>query len=328
MLAANSNVSGDIRMKNFARGTYLALALAVVLVTSACSDGDRPVPLSAVEIAPPIVVPTQTNVNSTNPTLTLADNNDVSPGDALTLVWSDEFDGASLDTETWFFETGDGSQYGNPGWGNNERQYYLPDNANLVGGVLTIEAREESIGTFDYTSARINTRDRFAFKYGRIEASMRLPGGQGLWPAFWLLAQDSSYGGWAASGEIDIMEAVNLGGSGGNSVHGTIHYGGEFPANTSSGESYLVPSDATADFHTYAVEWDATEIRWYVDDVLYAMRNTWSSTGGPFPAPFDEHFYILFNVAVGGNWPGAPDAGTTFPVTMEVDWVRVYSGEP
>ena len=157
---------------------------------------------------------------------------------------------------------------------------------------------------------------------------MRLPGGQGLWPAFWLLPQDSPYGGWAASGEIDIMEAVNLGGSGGNEIHGTIHYGGEWPDNQWSGSDYVVSSSAQDEFHTYAVEWDSGEIRWYVDDVLYAMQNNWSSTGGAFPAPFDEPFYIIFNVAVGGNWPGSPNASTVFPVTMEVDWVRVYSGQP
>lgn len=157
---------------------------------------------------------------------------------------------------------------------------------------------------------------------------MRLPGGQGLWPAFWLLPQNSPYGGWAASGEIDIMEAVNLGGSGGNEVHGTIHYGGEWPNNRWSGAGYLVSSSAQDDFHTYAVEWDNAEIRWYVDGVMYAMQNSWSSTGGAFPAPFDEPFYIIFNVAVGGNWPGSPNANTVFPVTMEVDWVRVYSGQP
>jgi beta-glucanase (GH16 family) len=256
------------------------------------------------------------------------DNVEVSPGDALTLVWSDEFDGAALDPESWFFETGDGSEYGIPGWGNNELQYYLPDNAQLGGGLLTITAREQSIGAFRYTSARINTRDRIAIRYGRIEARMRLPGGQGIWPAFWMLAQDSPYGTWAASGEIDIMEAINLGGTGGNLVYGTIHYGGEFPGNLSSGASYQVPANAQEEFHTYAIEWDSDEIRWYVDDQLYAMQNNWSSTGGAFPAPFDQPFYIIFNVAVGGNWPGSPDANTEFPVTMEVDWVRVYAGEP
>ena len=305
----------------------LALLLATLTLAS-CDSGNRAVPYSEVDVAPPLAVPAQSNVNISNPTLSVANNFDVSPGDALTLVWSDEFDGASLDPNTWFFEAGDGSQYGIPGWGNNELEYYLPDNAQIVDGKLTITAREEQIGAFNYTSARINTRDRFAVRYGRIEARMRLPGGQGIWPAFWMLAQDSPYGGWPASGEIDIMEAVNLGGSGGNTVLGTIHYGTSFPSDYEfSGESYLVPSDATAEFHTYAVEWDATEIRWYVDDVMYAMRNNWYSTGD-FPAPFDVPFYLIFNVAVGGNLPGSPNATTTFPVTMEVDWVRVYSGEP
>ena len=304
-----------------------ALLLAALILAS-CDSGNRPVPYSEVDVAPPLVEPAQSNVNISNPTLTVANNFDVSPGDALTLVWSDEFDGASLDPNTWFFETGDGSQYGIPGWGNNELEYYLPDNAQIVDGKLTITARKESIGAFNYTSARINTRDRFAVRFGRIEASMRLPGGQGIWPAFWMLGQDSPYGNWPASGEIDIMEAVNLGGAGGNTVLGTIHYGTSFPSDyVFSGESYLVPSDATAEFHTYAVEWDATEIRWYVDDVMYAMRNNWYSTGD-FPAPFDVPFYLIFNVAVGGNLPGSPNATTTFPVTMEVDWVRVYSGEP
>jgi beta-glucanase (GH16 family) len=322
-------------MNHFSSGRILAFALTAFFVVSACEDSKRPVPYSQVEIGdPPVVVPPvdpeippQSNVNIDDPTLTVANNEEVSPGDTLTLVWSDEFDGDALDPEIWFFETGDGSEYGIPGWGNNELQYYLPDNAQLDGGLLKIEVREESIGTFNYTSARIDSYERFAFKYGRIEARMRLPGGQGIWPAFWMLPQDYAYGGWAASGEIDIMEAVNLGGTGGNMVLGTLHYGGESPNNVSTGESYVVPTDAKADFHTYALEWDATEIRWYVDDVMYAMQNSWSSTGEPFPAPFDKPFNILFNVAVGGNLPGSPDESTVFPVTMEVDWVRVYSGE-
>ena len=277
---------------------------------------------------PPPPPPTGPNVNINNPTLVTADNSAVSPGDTLTLVWSDEFDAAQLDPESWFFEEADGSQYGIPGWGNNELQWYLPDSAQLENGNLVITARNEVSNGKNYTSARINTRDRFALRYGRIEARMKLPGGQGIWPAFWMLPQDDVYGTWAASGEIDVMEAVNLGASGGNTVHGTLHYGGEWPNNASSGSSYVVATDATAEFHIYAFEWDATEMRWYVDDVLFAMQNSWSSTAAPFPAPFDERFYILLNVAVGGNWPGAPDAATVFPVTMEVDYVRVYSGEP
>lgn len=303
----------------------ILFVFASVALSGCWEDSDDR--LSEVELAPPLAVPPQDNVNSTDPTLSLFDNAPVGSSNALTLVWQDEFDGDRIDPEIWFFQRGDGTDEGIPGWGNNELQYYLPDNAQVSDGTLKITAREESIGAFNYTSARIITRDRVAVRYGRIEARMRLPGGQGLWPAFWMLPQDNRYGGWAASGEIDIMEAVNLGAAGGNQVFGTLHYGGEAPANVFTGESYVVPADATAEFHTYAIEWDPTEIRWYVDDVLYAMQNSWFSTAADFPAPFDQPFYILFNVAVGGNFPGAPNASTVFPVTMEVDWVRVYAGE-
>ncbi len=266
-------------------------------------------------------------MNIPNPTLTVADNSPVEPGDTLVLVWSDEFDGARLDPETWFFETGDGSQYGIPGWGNNELQWYLPDNAQLDNGRLVITAKSESSNGYGYTSARINTRDRFAFRYGRIEASIRFPEGQGMWPAFWLLPQDSNYGTWAASGEIDVVESVNPNASGGNRVYGTIHYGATWPNNQMSGNHYDVATDVTAGFHEYALEWDESEMRWYVDDILYSTQTSWSTTAAPYPAPFDRPFYILLNVAVGGNFPGPPSGSTAFPVTMEVDYVRVYSGE-
>jgi len=205
---------------------------------------------------------------------------------------------------------------------------YLPDSAELRNGRLVITARKESRNGKNYTSARINTRDRFAFRYGRIEARMKLPKGQGLWPAFWLLPQDPAYGTWAASGEIDIVEARNPGSTGGNTIYGTLHYGGQSPNNVYSGEQYAVATDVTADFHVFALEWDEAEIRWYVDGILFAVRNTWSTTAAPFPAPFNKPFYILLNVAVGGNFPGSPTASTVFPVTMEVDYVRVYSGKP
>jgi beta-glucanase (GH16 family) len=275
-----------------------------------------------------VIVRPAGNVNIVNPTLIVADNTAVSQGGTLNLVWSDEFNGAQLDPGAWFFESGDGSQYGIPGWGNGELQWYLPDSAKLSNGLLIITARNESQNGKNYTSARLNTRDRFAFRYGRIEARMRLPAGQGVWPAFWLLPQDDAYGTWAASGEIDVMEAVNLGASGGNTVHGTLHYGSQWPNNVYTGDSYVVPTDAAADFHDYVLEWDETQMRWYVDGVLYAMQNSWYSTSAAFPAPFDQTFYILLNVAVGGNWPGSPNASTVFPVTMEVDYVRVYSGAP
>jgi beta-glucanase (GH16 family) len=300
------------------------------MVLAGCAESDRPTPLSQIETIPAADTETRTNLNINNPSLVLADNDKVAPGGAKTLVWSDEFNASRLDPAVWFFETGDGSQYGADliGWGNDELQWYLPDNAQLSDGKLKITVRRETAGGYNYTSARINTRDRFAFRYGRIEASMKLPPGQGIWPAFWLLAQDSPYGRWAASGEIDIVEAVNLDGTGGNQIFGTIHYGGEFPANLSTEARYRPSTDVTAEFHTYALEWDPTEIRWYVNDTLYAVQNSWSSTAAPFPAPFDQSFYIIFNVAVGGRFPGPPSGATQLPVTMEVDWVRVYSGEP
>ena len=266
------------------------------------------------------------NVNIDNPALTVELNEPITPGGARTLVWSDEFDGERLDPQRWFFETGDGSQYSLVGWGNDELQWYLPDSALVENGLLLVTARRESESGYDYTSARLHSRGRFAFRYGRIEARIRLPGGQGLWPAFWLLPQEDTYGTWAASGEIDIMEARNLGGTGGNTVFGTLHYGGVSPDNVFSGNEYVVPGSATDEFHLYALEWDPNEIRWYVDDVLYAMQNFWHTASAAYPAPFDQPFYILLNVAVGGRFPGAPSPATEFPVTMEVDYVRVYSG--
>ena len=304
-------------------GVRCALIALLVLLAS-CGGGGQSDASPPLPPTPP--PPGPVNVNIANPTLTVANNSPVTPGGALRLVWSDEFNAARLDPEAWYFESGDGSQYGIPGWGNNELQWYLPDSAELRNGTLAITARKESQNGKSYTSARINTRDRFAFRHGRIEARIRMPKGQGLWPAFWLLPQDNAYGTWAASGEIDIVEATNPGATGGNTIYGTLHYGGQFPNNVLSGEQYGVATDVTADFHTYVLEWDQAEIRWYVDSILFAVRNTWFTTAAPFPAPFDQRFYILLNLAVGGNFPGPPDASTVFPVTMEVDYVRVYSG--
>jgi beta-glucanase (GH16 family) len=317
--------NGD--MKTAPAGLRWALLALLGLLTS-CGGGGGQSVANPPPPPPPPPSPSPGNVNIDNPTLTVADNFRVSPGGALTLVWSDEFDGSRLDPKMWYFESGDGSQYGIPGWGNNELQWYLPDSAGVSNGTLRITARRESRNGKDYTSARINTRDRFAFRYGRIEARMKLPRGQGLWPAFWLLPQDQAYGSWAASGEIDIVEARNPGSSGGNTIYGVLHYGGQWPRNVSSGEAYAVATDVTADFHTYVLEWDEAEIRWYVNGILFAVRNTWFTSASPFPAPFDQRFYILLNLAVGGSFPGSPTASTIFPVTMEVDYVRVYSGRP
>jgi hypothetical protein len=178
--------------------------------------------------------------------------------------------------------------------------------------------------TRNYTSARLRTLSKGDWTYGRFEARMKLPYGQGLWPAFWMLPTDGVYGEWAASGEIDIMEII---GSQPNVLHGTIHYHGEWPNNWYSGASYTLSSgDFSDDFHVFAIEWEEGEIRWYVDGIHYSTKNSWDTTSGaPFPAPFDEDFHILLNVAVGGNWPGSPDGTTVFPQRMEVDYVRVYA---
>lgn len=312
------------------RGSWPAMALLGFLAGcggggggGAAPEAGNPPPPPSPPAPPP---PPTVNVNIDNPTLTVADNEPVTPGGRLTVVWNDEFAAERLDPGTWFFETGDGSQYGIPGWGNNELQWYLPDSAQLEDGKLVITARRQASNGRSYTSARLHTRDRFAFRHGRIEARIRLPAGQGLWPAFWMLPQENAYGTWAASGEIDVLEARNLGGSGGNTIYGGLYYGGPWPRQIGSGEEYVVAGNVTTEFHVYALEWDDAEIRWYVDGTLFAVRNAWSSTGGAFPAPFDRPFYVLFNVAVGGNYPGSPTPATVFPVTMEVDYVRVYSG--
>jgi len=243
------------------------------------------------------------------------------------LVWSDEFAGREVDLSKWTFQLGDGTDVGlPPGWGNNELQFYQADNATVAGGFLTITAREESIGGRDYTSARMRSLGKGDWTFGRMEMRARMPIGQGLWPAFWMLPSDSSYGTWAASGEIDIVEYI---GSLPYRILGTIHYGGPWPGNVYSSTDYVLPSGTFHDdFHVFAVEWAFGEIRWYVDDVLFAGRNAWFSTGGPFPAPFDVDFHLLLNLAVGGNLPGPPNAATLFPQEYVIDYVRVYQVPP
>lgn len=238
------------------------------------------------------------------------------------LIWSDEFEAAGIDVGKWEFQIGDGSAYGIPGWGNNELEYYRRENATIENGKLIITAKQEAFGGKNYTSARMRTMLKGDWTYGRFEIRAKLPYGKGIWPAIWMLPTDNAYGGWAASGEIDIMELV---GHEPNKVHGTLHFGGTWPNNTSASLAYTLPSGKFADdFHVFRLEWRPGEMRWYMDNVLYHTRTQWHSAGGPFPAPFNQRFHLLLNVAVGGNWPGNPDATTTFPQRMEVDYVRVY----
>ena len=252
--------------------------------------------------------------------ITAADN----PQSGWTLVWRDEFNGSSIDATKWEHAV-DAN-----GGGNNELQYYTerPENSYVEDGKLIIKALRERYSsgakTRDYTSARLSTPNKGDFLYGKIEVKAKLPAGQGLWPAIWMLPTDWVYGGWAASGEIDILEAVNLESNGENNIHGTLHYGGEWPNNTSSGKSYTPDTSVTDNFHVYSIEWEPTEIRWYVDGVLYQTQNDWWSDVGEYPAPFNQRFHIILNVAVGGNWPGSPNDNTLFPQTMAVDYVRAY----
>ncbi|MFW6298526.1 MAG: glycoside hydrolase family 16 protein [Bacillota bacterium] len=248
------------------------------------------------------------------------------------ITWCDEFTGEGdnvnaqgVDMDKWDFQTGTGEEYGLTGWGNNEAQYYREENARVEDGRLIIEALHENHEGMDYTSARLWTKPTFDQTYGRFEAKIKLPVGDGLWPAFWMLPQDDVYGGWAASGEIDIMEAK---GRLPMQSTGAIHYGGSWPDNTYEHGEYAFPEDRSiADFNVYAIEWEEEEIRWYVNDEHMHTASSWYTEGHDFPAPFDQDFYLLLNLAVGGNFDDGrmpPDSLFDDPVQMEVEYVRVY----
>ena len=296
-------------------------------------------------------------------TSTDIDSVDVSaPVSDWQLVWSDEFDDTGIDDNKWTHEVNC------DGGGNNEAQCYTDseENAFVSDGVLNIVALPAEEGAAKpYTSARLITQYKADFKYGRFEIRAKLPEGQGSWPAFWMMPTDSVYGGWPRSGEIDIMEAVNLkaADADGNPeahIYGTLHYGQEWPNNDSSGQAYSLPdgSNPADDFHTYAIEWQEGEIRWYMDDYLYATQRRsevrYNSNGeatglshrGWYTeyfeqgtgelvthwdnAPYDQEFYMILNLAVGGSWPEAvnetgidPEAFTNGQ-SFEIDYVRVY----
>ena len=232
-----------------------------------------------------------------------------------TLVWRDEFDGTSLSAD-WTHEIGTGSG----GWGNNELQYYREQNTSVQDGYLVITAKKESFGGQEYTSSRIITSGKRNFKYGRIDIRAALPKGQGIWPALWMLGSNFNTVGWPKCGEIDIMEMVGGDASGrNNTVHGTVHWDANGYATYT--DSYTLNSGIFADeFHVFSIVWDDKSITWYVDDVQYNVIDI-------TPADLDEFqkdFFFIFNVAVGGNWPGSPDATTVFPQRMIVDYVRVF----
>ena len=202
-------------------------------------------------------------------------------------------------------------------------EYYTdsPKNARIENGRLVITAIKDDDG-HQFTSARMNTKGKFSWLYGRIEASIKVPRGKGFDGSFWMMPEDSVYGVWAASGEIDICEIL---GKDTTTAHGTLEYGGQSPKNVHSGSDYTLPSgDFSQEFHLVSLEWEKGVMRWYVDNKLYQTQTRWHTNAAPFPAPFDKNFHIILNLSVGGKWPGAPDNNTRFPQSMEIEYVRVY----
>lgn len=272
------------------------------------------------------------------------------------LAWSDEFEGRAIDREKWDFDIDCW------GGGNNERQCYTdrPDNAAVNGGMLTITARQETYtgpavpphmrgnaadpaatATKAYTSARMVTRGKAAWRYGRIEVRAKLPAGQGTWPAVWMLPEDQTYGGWASSGEIDILEAVNLGvacaacpGGRENTILGTLHFGGGWPDNALASTETNAP-DVLDGFHTFGIVWAPGRIDWTYDGRVYATKRRgdwWTNASSEPDAPFDRPFHLILNLAVGGGL--SEERGLKgidediWPQAMQLDWVRVWQCEP
>ncbi len=331
----HNEIPGTLMNKNFKATPLLALVSTLTLL--GCGGGAE----------------TDTNTTAVDPSQPVSD---------WKLVWEDEFDSSAIDANNWTHEVNC------DGGGNSEKQCYTDsaENSFVSDGKLNIVALPAGDDAdLPYTSARLITRYKADFKYGRFEISAKLPSGQGSWPAFWMLPTDEVYGGWPKSGEIDILESVNLNtvDADGNveaNIHGTLHYGKAWPDNSSSGTSYTLPDNINPadDFHTYAVEWQEGEIRWYVDDYLYATQRksevrtnsrdeavglshrgwfteNFDNVSGELTtfwenAPFDQEFFLILNFAVGGDWPenvnnlGIDAEAFANGQTFEIDYVRVY----
>ena len=234
----------------------------------------------------------------------------------LKLVWQDEFDGEALNETFWNYETGN-----NGGWGNNELEYYTKENTELKDGHLIITAKKESKGGFNYTSSRLTTQDKFSFTYGRVDIRAALPKGQGIWPALWMLGQNFKTAGWPKCGEIDIMEMIGGNQNGrDNTVYGTVHWDNAGNYAQYGGHYEKQSGPLNGEFHVFSIVWDAEKIVWYIDDKQYHIIDI-------TPKELDEFqkdFFLLVNLAVGGNWPGNPDGSTLFPQYLIVDYIRVF----
>jgi beta-glucanase (GH16 family) len=240
----------------------------------------------------------------------------------MSLVWQDEFDGSELNSANWTHETGNGIG----GWGNNELQFYKSSNTFIQDGHLVIKAKKESEGGFNYTSSRIITKGKREFKYGRIDIRALLPKGQGIWPALWMLGANISEPGvgWPKCGEIDIMELIGGTGTGSgrnDKIYGTVHWDNNNSYAQYGGNKTLTGGKTFADeFHVFSIVWDETKIVWYLDDVQFHIIDTTPAE----LSEFQQKYFFIFNIAVGGNWPGSPDGTTVFPQRMYVDYVRVF----
>jgi len=291
--------------------TLLAVGLLLILGV-ACSTFPA-------GLFPPTPTPTMTSTMTPTPTPSPVPGPTAIPVTAgWHLAWHDEFDGQAIDTSSWTYDIGAG------GWGNAELEHYTsrPENARIENGMLMIEARKEDYKGAAYTSARLKTQGLKTFQYGRIEARLKLPAGQGMWPAFWMLGDDIILKNWPGCGEIDIMEYI---GREPNTILGTIHgpgYSGSVGLTKWNTQAYPI-ADA---FHTYAVEWDAKHITWFYDDQPYSTYTP--ADVGSHKWIFDHPFFIVLNLAVGGGFPGPVGPQTTFPARYYVDYVRVFQKNP
>jgi beta-glucanase (GH16 family) len=241
-------------------------------------------------------------------------------------TWADDFSSGSINPSVYTNQIGNGQAYGLDGWGNNELQYYSTDNTWVENERLVIEAREEQVtdqyGTYNYTSGKLITANKLTMQYGRVDIRAKLPTDQGMWPALWMLGENIGQVPWPNCGELDIMELV---GFDPDTVHGSIHGPGYSGGNSVTG-AYSLPSGIFSDrFHVFSIVWDSDQIIWYVDGIEYFRTSRgYVENERNSEWVIDHPFHFLFNVAVGGNWPGPPDASTTFPQRMELDYIRLF----
>ncbi len=289
--------------------------IPITILTDTWKEKDESFELRLYDAVNGVLASTAINATILNDDVTENDAGYTTPDNyaGYTLVWQDEFNGTAIDPTNWVHELG------NSGWGNNELENYTdrPENSFISDGKLVIEAKLESFGGAPYTSARMKTQGLREFKYGRIDIRAKLPTGKGIWPALWMLGDDIGTVSWPKCGEIDIMEII---GSEPATLHGTVHWDNN-GSYANYGQSTTLPSGIFADeYHVFTIIWDEQFIKWLLDDVQFNVIDITPSG----LSEFQKEFFLIFNVAVGGNWPGNPDGTTEFPQQMKVDYVRVF----